>query len=352
VRPRAALARWSGALEARAARWVRRRQGEDRLPVELARRRLYILPTRAGLGFALLLLGMLVAGLNYANSLALLLTFVLAGFAIVGMNQCHRNLLGLRLVAVDAAPTFAGGVAALQLALENPGAERFDVGVDVPGAAASVGRAEQAGVTRLELRLPALRRGRLQVPRLRVATTFPFGLFRCWTWVHLPLEVLVYPRPAGERPAPPGGSGREGGNAASDAGRDELRDLRPFRDGDSPRQVAWKAYARGQPLLVKEYAGGATSETLEFDFATLMGLDTEARLSQLCRWLLDADARGQRYALRLPDGAFAADRGIAHRARCLAALALHGLATSAQANTAGEGPAASLRTAASGGAHG
>lgn len=213
--------------------------------------------------------------------------------------------------------------------LENPGAERFDVGVDVPGAvSASVGRAEQAGVTRLELRLPALRRGRLQVPRLRVATTFPFGLFpRCWTWVHLPLEVLVYPRPAGERPAPPGGSGREGGNAAEDdAGRDELRDLRPFRDGDSPRQVAWKAYARGQPLLVR-IARAAPPATLEFDFATLMGLDTEARLSQLCRWLLDADARGQRYALRLPDGAFAADRGIARRARCLAALALTASAT-------------------------
>ena len=37
---------------------------------------------------------MLLAGLNYTNSLALFLTFLLAAFALVVMQQCHRNLLG------------------------------------------------------------------------------------------------------------------------------------------------------------------------------------------------------------------------------------------------------------------
>jgi uncharacterized protein (DUF58 family) len=320
--PRAWLARRAASLEARAARWVRRRQGEDRLPVELARRRLYILPTRAGAGFAVLLLAMLLAGLNYANSLALLLTFVLGGFAVVGMNQCHRNLLGLRVVDVHLQPAFAGESVLASLVIENPGVGRFDVAAEAAGARASLAQAPQAGAARLELRLPATRRGRLRLGRLRIATLFPFGLFRCWAWLHLPLGVLVYPRPAGALPLPPGPSGREGSGSVTDDGRDELRDLRPFRDGDSPRQVAWKAYARGQPLLVKEYAGAAT-EALRLDFDALPGLEVEARLSQLCRWVLDAEARGQRYALRLPGAAMEADRGAAHLARCLAALALH-----------------------------
>jgi uncharacterized protein (DUF58 family) len=157
---------------------------------------------------------------------------------------------------------------------------------------------------------------------VRVTTRFPFGLFRCWTWLHLPLSTLVYPRPVGTMPLPVGPSGREPGAATTDGGRDELRDLRPFRDGDSPRQVAWKAYARGQPLLVKEYAGAA-AESLQFDFDALATLDAEARLSQLCRWVLDAEARGQRYALHMPGLRLPADRGAAHLARCLAALALH-----------------------------
>jgi uncharacterized protein (DUF58 family) len=319
---RAAVARWRAALDARAAAWVRRRQGEDALPVLLERRRLYILPTRAGLGFSVLLLAMLFAGMNYSNSLALLLTFALGGFAIVGMTQCHRNLLGLSLVAVQSEAAFAGEHGRLTLALENPGTARHDVAAEALGATGRAACAPPAAVTRLELRVPARQRGRLRGSRLRLTTAFPFGLFRCWTWVHLPLEVIVYPRPFGTRPPPSGPAGRDHGSARHDAGRDELRDLRPFRDGDSPRQVAWKAYARGMPLLVKEYSG-ATAEAAVFDFAALADIDLEARLSQLCRWLLDAEARGGRYALRLPTQRIDADRGPAHLARCLRALALY-----------------------------
>jgi len=321
---RAAVARWRGALDARAADWVRRRQGEDALPVELQRRRLYILPTRAGLGFAVMLLAMLFAGMNYSNSLALLVTFSLGGFALVGMNYCHRNLLGLRLVALQPQPAFAGEAARLSLAFENPGVDRYDIAAEGLGASAHAPRAAPSTVTRLDLRIPTRTRGRLRLPRLRLATSFPFGLFRCWTWVHLPVDVLVYPTPIGTRPLPVGPSGRESGNARHESGRDELRDLRPFRDGDSPRQVAWKAYARGAPLLVKEYSG-ATAEASLFDFAALVDLDIEARLSQLCRWVLDAETRGGRYALRLPTLRLDADRGTAHLSRCLEALALYGL---------------------------
>ena len=320
--PRALLARWTRSLEARAARWVRRRQGEDALPFDLQRRRLYILPTRAGAGFALLLLAMLLAGLNYANSLALLLTVGLGGFAIVGMSRCHRNLLGLRIRGAHVEPAFAGEPLRLALALESPGDERYDVAGEIGDARAVVLHLPPAAGARLEWRLPTSQRGRVRLDRLRIATRFPFGLFRCWTWVHLPLSALVYPRPVGALPWPSGPGGRESGGSTAEGGRDELRDLRPFRDGDSPRQVAWKAYARGQPLLVKEY-GGATAESLDFDFDRLGGLDTEARLSQLCRWVLDAEARGLRFSLRLPGLRYEADHGAAHLARCLAALALH-----------------------------
>src|SRR5215472_11039217 len=105
--------------ELRMASWVRRRQGPDVLPVTLHRRRIYILPTRAGLAFGLLLFLMLVAGLNYANSLALFLTFLLTGFVLVVMQQCHRNLLGTEVVAAIAPAVFARSPGALQLTLGN-----------------------------------------------------------------------------------------------------------------------------------------------------------------------------------------------------------------------------------------
>src|ERR1700761_4568768 len=106
-------------LRQRMARWIRKRQGLDALPLALSRRRLYILPTRVGMGFTLLLALMLVAGLNYANSTALFLTFLLAGFTLVTMHQCHRNLQGAQLLAAAAEPTFATRNATLTLTFAN-----------------------------------------------------------------------------------------------------------------------------------------------------------------------------------------------------------------------------------------
>jgi uncharacterized protein (DUF58 family) len=100
--------------------------------------------------------------------------------------------------------------------------------------------------------------------------------------------------------------------------------LRPFRDGDSPRQVDWKAYAREAPLLVKEYSS-VGGELRVFDFDSLQALPLEAKLEQLARWVVDAEAGGERYGLQLPHSFIKPDRGPQHRHRCLAELALFGL---------------------------
>lgn len=309
----------------RAAAWSRRRQGADRFPIAITRRRLYILPTRAGLGFSALLVVMGIAGLNYANSLALLIAFVLGGFVLVAMNLCHRNLQGLRIEGLVAHPTFEGDVARLELALANDlRAPRLGIDAAADSAAASIAELGAGATARLVLGLQARRRGRQTLPRIRVSTTFPFGLFRAWTWLHPEDTLLVYPVARGPLPMPVGRSDRSDGASTRQAGNDEWAGLRSFRDGDSPRQVAWKVYARGLPLLVKEYTGGS-SQALHFDFTTLPGPSAEGRLQQLSRWIVDAEARGQRYALTLPALQIGEARGALHRHRCLEALAMHGL---------------------------
>jgi len=121
----------------------------------------------------------------------------------------------------------------------------------------------------------------------------------------------------------PAAAGAQNGTAPRDFGEiDEWATLRVFRDGDSPRQVAWKAYARGGPLLVKEYTASGSAERL-FDFDVLAGLATEQRLSQLCKWIVTAAADEERFGLRLPRVHIELDQGAAHRQRCLRALARH-----------------------------
>jgi uncharacterized protein (DUF58 family) len=268
---------------------------------------------------------MLIAGLNYANSLALFLTFLLGGFALVTMHLCHRNLLGASLYSAYAPPTFALRSGNLQVTLANSASVpryRIESGVsDEPTLAADV---PALGRQHVALPVAAPKRGIVPLDRLRLATSHPFGLFRAWTWVHAPLEMLVYPRPFGSLPMPAESGRKTGSRSQGHSGADEWHGLRPFRDGDSPRQVDWKAYAREAPLLVKEYSAMG-SELRIFNFSQLGNLDTEARLEQLARWVVDAEESGDRYGLELPGVHIAPDRGADHRHECLAALAVYGL---------------------------
>lgn len=320
----AGLANLRGRLRERAAEWALRRQGPDCLPLTLGRRRLYILPTRAGVAFGALALTMVAAGLNYANSLALLLAFLLAGFGFVAMHECHRNLLGLSLLEAAAAPIFAGSVGRLRLTFENPSrVTRYRLETAVPEQPVVALDLHAGGRGRVELPIRARARGLQRIDRLRLASSHPFGLFRAWTWVHAPIEVLVYPRAEGSLPLPAECGPRQGTQSRGVAGADEWLGLRPFRDGDSPRQVAWTAYAREAPLLVKEYSSaGSRLRVLCLSDARQPGL--EARLSQLARWIVDAEAGGDLYGLELPGETIAVNRGPDHRHRCLAALALYG----------------------------
>ncbi len=296
------------------------------MPLTIVQRRIYILPTAAGGLFAVLLFVMLLAGLNYANGLALFLTFTLGGLALVAMHLCHRNLLGTELTGVHTGSAFVGEQALLELTFGNPGrttrwALRAVVDHEAEREAGTLDELPPAGASALRLRLPATRRGRLNVDRIRLESSFPFGLFRAWTWLHLPLEIIVYPAARGDRLPLDRAATQSGARTVHAVGGDEWSSLRAFREGDSPRQVAWTAYARGAPLLVKEYSNASAAEQ-SFDYARLESLPPEARLEQLCRWVVDAAERGERFELLLPRHRIARGAGLEHRERSLRALAL------------------------------
>lgn len=312
-------------LRKQVAAWARRRQGTDTPPLALHTRRVYILPSGVGMAFSAMLLVMLVAGINYGNSLALFLTFLLGGFALVSMHQCHRNLVRLALLDASAVPTFATVPGMLRVTLQNDaGFTRYGIEIAVLEERPARGDIRPHEQSRIDVAVSAPTRGMVRIERFRVSCTHPFGLFRAWAWVHMPIEMVVYPRAHGSRPMPVDVGSKAGTRSRGLSGSDEWLGLRPFRDGDSPRQVAWKAYARGAPLLVKEYSAlGADLHV--FDFSRIEGLDTEARLEQLARWIVDADARGERYGLIVPPYQLRPDNGPQHRHQSLAALAMYGL---------------------------
>ena len=308
--------------QSKAWSWIRRRQGPDRDPVELTRNRIYILPTRLGLAYAAMLFAMLLGGMNYNNNLGLGLTFLLVGLGLVTMHHCHGTLRSLTLRLLATEPAFAGQAVGFRLLLENGSvAPRPRIELSAESAATAVVDVPPSGSTCATLDLAAVRRGRVPLARFVVATRHPLGLFRAWAVVHADYSAVAWPKPAARGRVPLGVATDTGGAQDRAQGDADFAGLRPFQAGDSLRRVAWKAYARGQGLHTKQYAGTDVVSHI-FDWDSLAGLDPEARLSQLCRWVLDAHERGEAFGLRLPGMSIAPNLGPLHRQHCLTALAL------------------------------
>jgi len=309
-------------------------------PIVLKRRKIYILPTRSGLWFALVLFVMLLGSMNYNNSMGYALTFLLGSMAIVSILHTHRTLLGLRIEAGKVPPVFAGETAQFQLWLDNRGqAARYALVwvrdarventnwlrdsalqqiksktiIDVP--------ADQR--VSLTIPVPTTQRGRVFLGRLTLYTHFPVGLFHAWTFIHFDVSTLVYPQPLGHKILPLGLEAENiGEGRPRDGGGEDFMGYRDYKQGDSPRHIDWKAVAREQDWMIKQFGGmGAAEVWLTWDDVAMLN-DLEAGLSQLCLWILVAENQGAVYGLKIPGCTLEPDTGEQHRERCLQALAL------------------------------
>lgn len=301
-----------------------RGEGPEPSPLTLNRRRVYILPNRHGLVFTLVILAMLIGAINYNNSLAFALTFLLASIAVIGILHTFRNLNRLRFHAGRVQPVFAGQMACFSIGVQNTSdTERLALRLALPGETGEVVDALDRHIVWVSLCKKAPRRGRLEMGRFSPSTVYPLGLFRAWAHVDLGLHAVIYPQPADTRGLPQSLVDKEGALGDKGLGHDDFAALRPYHAGDSLRHVHWKAAAREQGLQTKLF-GGHQVEEIWLDWSQLSGMGVEARLSQLCRWVLDADTAGLAYGLRLPGQTFDPDLGEHHRHRCLEALALYG----------------------------
>ena len=299
-----------------------RGRGQETGPIVLDRRRIYILPTLHGVLFAVFLLGMLIGSINYGLSLGYVLTFLLGGVSLVGILHTYRTLQGLRISDGGAHPAFAGEDAGFTLHFEAP-APRFALALrwrDRPPMRFDIDTPQ-----RITVAVPTTQRGRLTPGRFTLSTVYPLGLFRAWSYVQFEHSATIYPKPAGESLT--WHAGGETGTIARPGqreGHEDFTGLRAWQPSDSPRQIAWKVAARSDELATKRFSDSENS-TVMLDWDNLKSGDVETRLSQLTRWVLDAEQANLRYGLKLPGVAIAPGNGDLHRHRCLEALALFGL---------------------------
>lgn len=347
-------------LKTRFSTWLFRPRIE-RGTVTLTQRRIFIIPTRQGFMLAFVLVLMLLGDINYNLSLGYVLTFLLTMMAVMSMVHAFRNLAHIEVSAGRTDPVFSGQTAQFLFHFRNPSKlpryqlclrestgdgiptkEKISEGVrngkalghlaafrlwrrwrrssnprivcfDVPAQNDSV----------VVFPMAATKRGWLETGRMTLSTEFPLGLFYSWSYLHFDTRCLVYPKPLSEAPLPfgdsPGGKGKRSIN-----GDDDFAGLRTYVAGDALPRISWKAYARERGLQVKQFST-PVGEELWLDYSDAPDRTEEEKLSRMARWVLDAEAQGLRYGLRLPGTELPPNSGMAQRDECLRRIALFNL---------------------------
>ena len=327
-------------MRARLQRWF-----ESRLPlsdsVTLTQRTVYILPTRPGLMLFLTLLVLLVASINYQLNLGYLLTFLLAGTALIGMHVCHGTLRGLAMNLIAPNAHYAGTSTAFDIKLINSRRSvRYGIGLSVLNPQAVDAKkgspphwvwtdVPAQGNSLVQVAFTPARRGLHRLPTLTAETRCPLGTFRVWTVWRPAAQVMVYPAPElTPPPLPPGEPRAQGaGSAARAQSSGEFDGVRGYRRGDPLKNVLWKKAAKAGEQsgesggLVVRDTQQADRHELWLDIRQTGSLDLEHKLSRLCAWVLQADRLGLDYGLRLSALEIKPASGEAHKRRCLEALA-------------------------------
>lgn len=301
------------------AAWLKRR-GPVSPPLMLAYRQIFILPTIFGGLIGLLMATMLIGSLNFNNNLGLLTTFIVAGLALISLFQAYRNLTDMEVLAVQAAPAFAGEAMRVAVSLREPGLRpRHGIRLTL-GASTDTLTLQRGETATAFLEQPAPERGWHSVNRIRVSTCFPLGLFRAWSWLMPETRGLVYPAPLVPAAPWPRNAG-DAGHASRPQEGEDFHSLREWRPGDPIHRIAWKASQRHGNLLSRQFQ-------VEHDNALVLRLDDapggdlETRLSALTAWVVQAHRQGLEWRLELPGHPIGPGGDDTHRHACLKALAV------------------------------
>jgi uncharacterized protein (DUF58 family) len=217
--------------------------------------------TREGRIIVVLSVGVGFAAINTGNNLLYLLLGWLLSFIIASGILSE---LTLKRLVVDRRPppkVFAGEPFLMEVVIKNEKPTRASYSIEIE---------DLVGTTPLDkrcyfLKIPAaksqrtsyrhtfVRRGLYTMTGYRVATKFPFALFRKSRDVEVPIDVLVYPARVAV-PRPVSRSETRGETTSNRTGRrGEFFGLREHRSGDDRRDVHWRSSARSGRLLVREY---------------------------------------------------------------------------------------------------
>jgi len=286
----------------------------------------FVYPTASFAGLLFVLAVMWYAASSQNSPAVYLLLFALIAVFLVSIPHTLINLADVTIVLESVKPAFAGQEVSLSVEVMNRSrATRHGINLALAGSGRERKRIDHipgGKAARVTLRFPARQRGEHKIGTLCLTSAYPLGFVRVLKKFAASQTYLVYPKPAGDLQLPLGRARAPHSRLQADIGEgDDFAGVRPYVTGESQRHIDWKAVARGQPLMTKQFAAEA-EDFVRLDFSAFDLADVEDRLSQLALWVIEAERTRRPYGLRLPGTEILPAVGQSHFQQCLRALSL------------------------------
>ena len=300
---------------------------KDLIPIQ-KNNKVYIIPTLFGVFFTCILLVMLYAAFASGNNFLYLYTFFLTSLGVSSLWLTHINISGIKIDHLKVEEVFADNQAQALVHVYNSSSKvRHYIEVfNSPQKSFVISEIAPHSFYQIRIDLGTYKRGVHALPPLKLNTTFPFFLLKSWKTHRAVGDFIVFPKREGSSNLPFLRTEQETSkNETLKLIKNSNLDFfghRRFEPSDSIRQVDWKAYARTDKILVKEYQGNDPQEIMLDWQMTSKIQDFESRLSQLALWIEIAESKGYFYSLNLPEMSCPISRGRHHYLNCLKSLAL------------------------------
>ncbi len=298
--------------------WIALRNPATRDQISLHNRRLYILPTRFGYLYAAMQVVLLLAAINYQNSMAYMLTFLLTALGIISLWQTHKNLLGINIQLSQPKPVYQQEELTLEFKVNQANlANRYAIGLQyMDNPPVYFGLKPQQHKT-VNLMLAAIKRGLYKPAGIIIFSRYPTGLFHAWSWLKFDIPILIYPKPVFDTKLKQSISNEQHNKTTiNTADGDDFAGLREYRLGESLKHISWKAYAQGRGKLTKTFQGYA-SASLWINWQDMTANSLEGKLSQMTGLIIQMNQEGLNYGVKLPSIEIKQSSGNAHFAHCL-----------------------------------
>ncbi|MDQ1210573.1 uncharacterized protein (DUF58 family) [Acinetobacter baylyi] len=270
----------------------------------LGQREILIFVHQQGFLYLILILITFVAGINYANNLILGFCFLISAVFCTSFYLTFKQLhqLQIEIYCPEVGELGQHVVIKILIKQQEPISRYLQIKAQNQLYQIRVDQKQQ----QIELVLEASKRGKFELPRIQIFSTYPFGLVRAWTYLSIQQEIWIAPQALALMLE------QQYLAHVSHDEIEEFRELRAFQEGDSLQAVSWKHMARGQGLFIKVFENQRDQHVVEIDYARIPCGDHEQKLRWMMALIGLCEQQQRPFSLYLPKQQLESDLSEAH----------------------------------------